>query len=126
MKAIFNRLRQGGAILLFPEGTRTTDGELQTARAGVGLVVIKSTAPVVPVRVFGTFDAWNRHQKVPRPRAVAVKYGHLMRFEELRAESKACSKDRLKEIYQEASDEVMRAIAGLQHGEDLCSFPAAR
>jgi len=123
LKAIFNRLQQGGAIVLFPEGTRTRDGALQTARAGVGLVVIKSTAPVVPVRVFGTFEAWSRHQRVPSPKSVAVKYGFPMGFEFLRAESKSCGKDRLKEIYQEASDEIMRTIAGLRFGEDVDQFP---
>ena len=123
LKAIINRLRKGGAIVLFPEGTRTTDGGLQPARSGVGLVIIKSSAPVVPVRVFGTHDAWNRHMKWPRPRAVSVKYGHPMEFARLRAEAKTCSKDRLKEIYQEASDEIMRAIAALKPGEDLTRFP---
>jgi 1-acyl-sn-glycerol-3-phosphate acyltransferase len=123
LRAIFSRLRQGGAILLFPEGTRTSDGNLQKARSGVGLVVIKSTAPVVPVRVFGTFDAWNRHMRAPLPRAVSVKYGQPMSFERLRAEAKACSKDRLKKIYQEASDVIMRAIADLRPGQDQNRFP---
>jgi 1-acyl-sn-glycerol-3-phosphate acyltransferase len=123
LRAIFNRLRQGGAILLFPEGTRTRDGQLQRARAGVGLVVIKSTAPVVPVRVFGTYEAWNRFNKVPRPRAVAVKYGQPMKFERLRAEAQDCPKERLKALYQEASDEIMRAIGALRFGEDRNRFP---
>jgi len=123
LRAIFNRLRQGGAILLFPEGTRTRDGGLQKARSGVGLVVIKSGAPVVPVRVFGTYDAWSRHRKMPLPRPVSVKYGHPMGFERLRDEARGCSKDRLKEIYQQASDEIMRAIAALRPGEDLARFP---
>lgn len=124
LRAIFNRLRQGGAILLFPEGTRTRDGGLQKARSGVGLVVIKSTAPVVPVRVFGTYDAWSRHGRVPLPRPVSVKYGLPMDFEKLRAEARGCSKDRLKEIYQEASEEIMRAIAALRPGEDVTTFPS--
>lgn len=123
LRAIFTRLRQGGAILLFPEGTRTRDGEFQRARSGVGLVVIKSTAPVVPVRVFGTYGAWSRHVSVPRPKAVSVKYGHPMQFERLRIESRTCSKDRLKQVYQEASDEIMRAIAGLKPGADVARFP---
>jgi 1-acyl-sn-glycerol-3-phosphate acyltransferase len=123
LRAIFNRLRQGGAILLFPEGTRTRDGQLQRARAGVGLVVIKSTAPVVPVRVFGTYEAWNRFMKVPHPRPVAVKYGHPINFEPLRAEARDCSKDRLKAIYQQASEEIMRSIAALRFGEDVDRFP---
>jgi hypothetical protein len=47
---ILDRLLAGGGIILFPEGTRTRDGKLQPARSGIGLVVIKSNAPVVPVR----------------------------------------------------------------------------
>ena len=53
LRAILERLLAGGAIVLFPEGTRTRDGKLQPARSGIGLTVIKSKAPVVPVRVFG-------------------------------------------------------------------------
>ncbi|MFN3408245.1 MAG: lysophospholipid acyltransferase family protein, partial [Limisphaerales bacterium] len=56
LKEILDRLKRGGAIILFPEGTRSPDGRLQPARSGVGLAIIKSTAPVVPVRVFGTFE----------------------------------------------------------------------
>src|SRR5437660_11462214 len=75
LKAILDRLLAGGAIILFPEGTRTRDGKLQPARSGIGLTVIKSDAPVVPVRVFGTFEAFGRQMKLPRPCRVAVKYG---------------------------------------------------
>src|SRR5436853_2386061 len=118
LKAILDRLLAGGAIILFPEGTRTPDGKLQPARAGIGLTVIKSNAPVVPVRVFGTFEAYNRFMKWPRPRRVAVKYGQPMMFEELRAEAKTCPKPRLKEIYQEVADEIMAAIAKLEPKHD--------
>jgi 1-acyl-sn-glycerol-3-phosphate acyltransferase len=114
LKAILDRLLRGGGIILFPEGTRTSDGKLQPARAGIGLVVAKSNAPVVPVRVFGTFEAWGRNQKFPLPKKIAVKYGKPMHFEKLRAEAKECSKDRLKEIYQEIANEIMAAIAGLR------------
>jgi 1-acyl-sn-glycerol-3-phosphate acyltransferase len=118
-----DRLLLGGAIILFPEGTRTRDGKLQPARSGIGLTVIKSTAPVVPVRVFGTFEAYGRHLRLPRPRQVAVKYGQPMRFEQLRAEAKVCSKPRLKQIYQQVADEIMTVIAELEPHEDKSQFP---
>ena len=118
LKGILDRLLAGGGIILFPEGTRTQDGRLQPARSGIGLVVIKSEAPVIPVRVFGTYEAYGRHLKIPRPRQVAVKYGQPMRFEQLRAEAKNCSKARLKEIYQEVADEIMAAIAKLEPKDD--------
>ena len=118
LKIILGRLLAGGGIILFPEGTRTKDGNLQPARSGIGLTVIKSNAPVVPVRVFGTFAAYGRNHKFPRPKKVAVKYGAPMNFEKLRAEAKVCSKSRLKEIYHEVAVEIMAAIAKLEPHED--------
>lgn len=123
LKAILERLLEGGVILLFPEGTRSIDGNLREAKSGIGLTVIKSVAPVVPVRVFGTFEAYSRHMKFPRPRRVFVKYGRPILFEELRAESRACSKPRLKEIYQQVADSIMAAIRELQPCEDKASLP---
>jgi 1-acyl-sn-glycerol-3-phosphate acyltransferase len=118
LRAILDRLLAGGGIILFPEGTRTRDGKLQPARSGVGLTVIKSSAIVIPVRTFGTFEAYGRDVKIPRPKKVAVKYGEPMQFEKLRAEAKSCSKARLKEIYQQIADEIMAAIAKLEpHGD---------
>jgi len=113
-----DRLLNGAGIILFPEGTRTKDGQLQSARSGIGLTVIKSTAPVVPVRVFGTFEAYGRKHKFPRPHRVAVKYGKPMNFEILRAEAKTCDRARLKQIYQQVADEIMAAIARLEPRED--------
>ncbi len=118
LKTILDRLLNGNGIILFPEGTRTKDGKLLPARSGIGLTVIKSTAPVVPVRVFGTFEAYGRNHKFPRPRRIAVKYGRPMNFEVLRAEAKTCDKARLKEIYQQVADEIMAAIAGLEPKAD--------
>lgn len=123
LKMILDRLLAGGAIILFPEGTRSKDGKLQPARSGIGLTVIKSQAPVVPVRVFGTYEAYGRHMKFPRPHRVMVKYGKPMLFKELRAEAKVCSKQRLKDIYQQVADEIMAAIAKMEPCEDITEFP---
>jgi 1-acyl-sn-glycerol-3-phosphate acyltransferase len=123
LKAILDRLLEGGAIILFPEGTRTRDGRLQPARSGIGLTVIKSSATVVPVRVFGTFEAYGRHMRLPRPRRIMVKYGRPLDFTALRDESRRCSKPRLKEIYQVVADRIMAAIARLEPCQDKETFP---
>jgi 1-acyl-sn-glycerol-3-phosphate acyltransferase len=114
LKAILDRLLNGAIILLFPEGTRTSDGRLQPAKSGVGLTVIKSTALVVPVRVQGTFAALGRHMKFPLPRRVTVTYGEPLDFKALREEARTCAKPRLKEIYQKVADDIMAAIARLE------------
>jgi 1-acyl-sn-glycerol-3-phosphate acyltransferase len=114
LRAIFDRLMKGGAIILFPEGTRSPDGSLQKAKSGIGLTVIKSEAPVVPVRVFGTFQAMSRRHSLPRPRKVVVRFGKPIDFSDLRAEAKVCTKQRLKEIYQEVANRLMNEIAQLE------------
>ena len=114
LKGIIDRLSCGGVILLFPEGTRTPNGALLPARAGLGLTVIKSSAPVIPVRVFGTFEAYGRHLKFPRFHRIAVKYGAPLQIDDLREEVKTCSKPRAKEIYQEVSNRLMAQIAAMR------------
>ncbi len=121
LKAILDRLLEGGAILLFPEGTRSTGGQLQPPRSGIGLVVIKSSAPVVPVRVFGTFEAYGRDRRIPLPRRLAVKYGRPLDFATLRAEARTCPKPRLKEIYQQVANDIMAAIVKLEPCRDQTS-----
>jgi 1-acyl-sn-glycerol-3-phosphate acyltransferase len=123
LRAILDRLLKGGAILLFPEGTRSKEGNLQPARSGIGLTVIKSNAPVVPVRVFGTFKAYNRTHKFPRPHPVAVKYGRPIDFSRERAEAKTCAKSRLKQIYQEVADRLMFEITALEPHAEKRTFP---
>jgi 1-acyl-sn-glycerol-3-phosphate acyltransferase len=123
LKAILDRLLKGGAIVVFPEGTRTRDGRLQAPRAGVGLTVIKSAAPVVPVRTFGTFRAYGRHLRWPRPYPLAVKYGQPLLFQQLRLEASTCSKERLKRIYSQVAEEIMAAITRLEAWEEKERFP---
>lgn len=113
LKTILERLIGGDGIILFPEGTRSSDGQLQKGRAGVGLVVIKSGAPVVPVRVFGTYEAFGRHHKLPRPRRVGVRFGPVMDFSAAVGEAATAPRARVKEIYQEVADAIMATIAKL-------------
>src|SRR5438105_3212136 len=50
IKALIRVLKAGNAALVFPEGSRTLDGNLQPAEPGLGLVIGKTLAPVVPLR----------------------------------------------------------------------------
>lgn len=122
LRIILQRLQEGEAIVLFPEGTRTHDGSLQRARSGIGLTVLKSDAPVIPLRIFGTFEAYGRHLKFPRPLPVVLKFGHPIDFSAERAEARVCSKPRLKQLYQEVADKIMEAIKHLEPWEDVEHF----
>ena len=53
-------LREGISIVVFPEGTRTTDGEIKDFKATLFILPIRTGLPVVPVRLKGTFTALKR------------------------------------------------------------------
>lgn len=98
-------VRNGGAVLIFPEGSRSPDGKLQPAQPGIGMIVAKTGAPVVPVRVSGSFQAFPRGTAIPRFVPVKVTIGAPVLFEESGTEDRA--------FYQKASNRIMDAVAAL-------------
>jgi 1-acyl-sn-glycerol-3-phosphate acyltransferase len=65
IKAILKKLQEGRAVVIYPEGERTADGQLQTLMPGIVLLIKRVQAPIVPVAIAGAFDAWPRTQKLP-------------------------------------------------------------
>jgi cytidylate kinase len=101
-------LEQGGALLVFPEGTRGAEGELREAKPGGALLAVMSGAPVVPVLVRGSGRAWPRGRRFPRPAKVRVAFGPPLRF------PRPAGGDR-KDYYDSVSRDMMAAIAQLQN-----------
>src|SRR5437667_12035009 len=60
IKAVIRVLQARNGVLVFPEGSRTLDGNLQPAEPGLGLVIAKTLAPVVPLRIFAAHEALRR------------------------------------------------------------------
>jgi len=118
LKNILERLLKGNAIIIFPEGTRTSNGQIKTAQAGIGLTVIKSRAPVVPVRVW-TYNAYGRHRRKPKLMPISVKFGHPLHFHSLRHQAETCQGTELRNVYQQAADETMAAIAAMRPVMDV-------
>jgi 1-acyl-sn-glycerol-3-phosphate acyltransferase len=75
LKTTLRLLKEGELVGLFPEGTRSPDGNLQTARGGIGFLVSRARVPVIPVYVDGTYRALSRHHRFPRPARVTVTIG---------------------------------------------------
>jgi 1-acyl-sn-glycerol-3-phosphate acyltransferase len=107
LKALIRILKAGEGTLVFPEGQRSPDGNLQPALPGVGLVIAKTLAPVVPMRIFGAFDAWSAHEKWPRFGRVTIVVGEPIYFTEQDLQPAG------KDLYLRLSQRVMDAIAAL-------------
>ncbi len=78
LKTVLHLLRNGEAVVMFPEGTRTRDGSLGQFKSGVAAIAIRCRVPVLPVCIEGTFACWPRSRALPRPGRVAVAYGPLL------------------------------------------------
>ena len=110
-KAALLVLKAGGALCLFPEGTRTLDGNLQPPKAGIGFLIMKAEVPVVPVYVEGSFAAFPKGAKWIKPAKITVHYGPQISPSEFR---QLGSGEERKEIYSKAAELVMAKIAELK------------
>ncbi len=66
IRGVIELLKAGQAIAIYPEGTRTEDGEMQPFKSGLMLLVKRTRATVVPTAVEGTFAIWPRNRSRPR------------------------------------------------------------
>src|SRR5438034_6160389 len=107
IKAVIRILNAGNGVLIFPEGSRTLDGNLQPAEPGLGLVIAKTLAPVVPMRIFGAHEALPRGGRGLRFAPITIVIGEPIFF----------SADDLsppgKNLYRRLSQRVINAIAAL-------------
>lgn len=84
IKETLRRLRRGEMVLVFPEGARTSDGEIGPFLPGFATLATRGRAAILPVAVEGAFEAWPRWQKLPRPGIIHVHYGPPISAEEVK------------------------------------------
>jgi 1-acyl-sn-glycerol-3-phosphate acyltransferase len=113
MRTVLRMLGEDKAVLMFPEGTRSQDGQLREPRAGIGMIAARANVPIVPMRIFGTERALPKGASFPRPARVQIKFGEPFvyplpeGFEDLRS-------DALKAVYLDVGREIMKRIAALE------------
>jgi 1-acyl-sn-glycerol-3-phosphate acyltransferase len=78
MRKIISKLKAGGGICLFPEGTRSTDGKITAFKPGFGLLCRRGNAAVVPVVIDGAYECWPRHKKLFSHGPIWVSYGKVI------------------------------------------------
>lgn len=107
LKTIIRKLKDGHRVLVFPEGSRTEDGNIGEAAPGIGLVAVKSGAPIQPVRISGAREALPRGSGRISFARITVSVGPpiILTPEELKSASKG--------DYDRIAKRIMAAIEAL-------------
>jgi len=84
MRKVIDRLKEGGGVTLFPEGTRTHDGRITPFKPGLGLLSRRGHAPIIPVVIDGAVECWPRHKKLFSPGQIHVTYGKAISVQQVK------------------------------------------
>jgi 1-acyl-sn-glycerol-3-phosphate acyltransferase len=116
IKETLRRLRRGEMVLMFPEGSRTWDGEVGPFRPGFTALAVRGRASILPVALEGAFDAWPRWRRLPRLGVMHVHYGAPIAADELQAYDE-------DELIAETRSRVLECLAVLRRRP---AFPRCR
>ena len=75
VKLAVEKMKAGELLLVFPEGTRTTDGTIGEIRPGTAMMASRAGVPIIPAVIHGAFEAWPKHARLPRFRRVRIVFG---------------------------------------------------
>lgn len=73
-------LREGGSLIIFPEGTRSPTGQLSEFKPGVGRLLASHSYPAIPVYIRGAHEAFPKGAAMPTPHPISVYVGQPLKF----------------------------------------------
>lgn len=109
LKTVIKRVRSGESTVIFPEGSRTLDGNFLPAMPGLGLVMAKTRCTVVPARIFGAHQAFPRGGKPHLFRKITLAIEPPMTFTDADYEGEG------RDLYQRLSERVLARIGEIKN-----------
>lgn len=108
-RRVFDVIKRGGSVVFYIEGTRTPDGRLQPAKKGMGLTACRAKVPIVPMRIFGSYELFGKGSPLPSLfTPVSITVGEPLDPAQLDPGKTD------PERYQTVADRIMEAIAELE------------
>ncbi|MBI1292193.1 1-acyl-sn-glycerol-3-phosphate acyltransferase [bacterium] len=109
LRTSLDLLRKDIPLLMFPEGNRTTTGEIGEAKTGVAMLISQvPEATIVPIRIDGSFKAWPPGRKFPAPARISITVGKAFKLSDLK-DLPTIKKQLYHEIGREIMNRIMRA-----------------
>lgn len=112
LKETLRRLKDDEAVLIFPEGTRSSNGEVGAMKPGFGALTRRGTVTMIPVAIEGAYQAWPRSRPFPLPGRIWVEFGETLSPDDLRQYDERAL---VAEVERRIRDCHARARARLQH-----------
>lgn len=75
LRGIINMLKAEQVVMIFPEGTRSSDGRVRKMESGAAMIACKAGVPILPCRIFGAFESYPKTRKFPRYWPLRVRIG---------------------------------------------------
>ncbi len=107
LKTVIRLLKKGKKVLIFPEGSRTSNGAYLPSLPGVGFITAKANVPVYPMRLIGTREALPMGGGAIHPSEIKLIIGKEWRYEDSKYTETG------KNLYQRISDDLMAEIVSL-------------
>jgi 1-acyl-sn-glycerol-3-phosphate acyltransferase len=116
LKETLKRLKRGELVLIFPEGTRTRDGEVGRLKPGFCALARRAGVPLVPVAIDGAFDSWPRSNLLPSAAVIHIQFGEplapsqIARFDDRELVEEMAR--RIRDCHAQARQFRLRATGG--------------
>lgn len=113
LRMVKNILSSGEPILIFPEGTRSRSGELQSFKPGLGLLALELNVPIVPAYIEGTFESLPAGKALPRRHRIRVAFGRPVTMDRYRPNGSDTTSD---EVYRKIAADIRDVILEMANG----------
>ncbi|MCY2926074.1 MAG: lysophospholipid acyltransferase family protein [Planctomycetota bacterium] len=110
VKEGMRRIKAGGQVLVFAEGTRTPDGRIARMLPGVAMLAQRAAQWTVPVLIDGAYEGWPRTQLLPSPGNVVVRFGEPISSAQAQAFNPQDFVDHIRSILIDMQTDTRRRV----------------
>ncbi len=113
VKSAIEVLKKGDILIIYPEGARSRNGQIQEGKAGAARIFLKTGVPILPAAIKGTFELLPPKGKLKIKRIVKINIGKPLYFKEEfeKAKNLDCNSEEFKNFCQKITDKIMEEVS---------------